>query len=138
MANTKTTTVLLAGKGEAIIYFNMVYVDTATDILYDSSAIAALIQAQDPTWVDPLNCSILEVHAQIAAAVTARAGLYFDATTDVLACALPVNVAIHHKPRKSVPWKNIAGAGITGDIVLTTSGLAAGDLVTIELHVRPK
>ncbi len=137
MANTITNQLICLGKGEVIYQFNMVYVDTASDIIYDSSVIATEIKKQDPTFDDPISCKILEVHALVNAAATARVGLYFDATTDVLAVALPPNVNIHEKYRKSVAIANNAGSGKTGDILVKSSGLSAGDVVTITLHVKP-
>ena len=53
-------------------------------------------------------------------------GLYFDASTDILACQIPsdsyVELDFMH-----VGIYNNAGSGKTGDINITTSGLGNGD-----------
>ena len=60
-----------------------------------------------------------------------------DATTDVNALALPPSVSTKLCFEKVGGLTNTGGAGITGDILLTTTGLAAGDSLTLILTVRP-
>jgi hypothetical protein len=133
MANTKTNTTLLAGNKRAIIYYTLAYVDAQeTDaVVFDSSVIAALVGI-----TDPLNCTLETVDALVAGPVAVRAFLEFDATTDVLALSLPVNIDIQKDFRKIGGLKNTAGTGITGDITLTTLGLDAGSTITLVLNVR--
>jgi hypothetical protein len=56
------------------------------------------------------------------------AKLLWDATTDVLSLTLPPDREFNYDFRNEVGGlPNNAGAGITGDLVFTTSGLGAGD-----------
>jgi len=66
------------------------------------------------------------------------ATLYWDATTDVQALAIPTD----HPHKNDFSWfgglVNNAGSGKTGDILITTKGLTAGDTGTIILEVKKK
>lgn len=53
-------------------------------------------------------------------------GLYFDATTDLLACQIPSDGYVELDFMR-VGLFNNAGTGKTGDINITTSGLGNGD-----------
>jgi len=68
------------------------------------------------------------------------ANLLFDATTDVVACNIPNDADVHFDFRaQGAPGlANNSGAGKTGDVVITTSGLGNGDAGTIVLRVRKK
>lgn len=59
--------------------------------------------------------------------------LYWDATADVLAWTLPADASgcVCFDP----PLVNNAGAGVTGDLQLTTTGHTAGDAYSIILHL---
>lgn len=61
--------------------------------------------------------------------------LLWDATTDVLAWALPADTSgyICFEPGGII---NNAGSGNTGDIKLTTVGHSSGDTYNIVLHLR--
>ena len=135
MANTVTNTLIQAGISETIYYFTLVS-DGAEEtdlVIYDSSVVATALGIDDP-----LTSRIVEIQAEVSAAATARVKLEFDATTDVLALNLPANVNINHSFRHTSFLRNYAGAGITGDITITTTGLESGDLITIVLTVKPK
>lgn len=134
MSNTKNNTVLLYGMHSTVLYFTLVSdgsQETAY-VLYDSSAIASNI----PNLPDPLNCSIQEIRYTVkSSAGVVR--LDFDASTDVLALPLANNFAAKYCFRRAGGLKNYAGTGRTGDILLTTTGLASGDMIFIEIDVRP-
>jgi hypothetical protein len=61
--------------------------------------------------------------------------LLWDATTDVLAIALPSDVSDTLDFREIGGLKNNAGSGVTGDIQFTTVGHATGDTYTIVLEM---
>lgn len=135
MANTKSTTYLTVGDKHTVIYFTLAYVDAQESgtVLYDSSVVCAALGIRDP-----LNCVI----NSIKALVRSPAGLIrldFDASTDVLAVPFPTlnGNQIELCFEREGGLKNYAGTGRTGDILLTTTGLAAGDLIMIVLDVRP-
>lgn len=98
-------------------------------VVYDSSALAT-----EAGIVDPLNCKIKKVTIS-SSSLTAQMKLLFDATTDVLAVAIPSGVAGVQDFKSFGGIKNTAGTGKTGDILLTTLGLAAGDSFTLVLEV---
>ena len=62
--------------------------------------------------------------------------ILWDATTDVLAMNIPDAQAIDLNLRDIGGIPNNAGAGITGDIMFTTVGHAAGDRYTIILGLK--
>lgn len=134
MANTKTLKNILVSQKEAYVYLTLAS-DATNETsypVYDSSVIAAAYGD-----ADPLNCTLLEVYATASAAATARVKLLWDASTPVLALDIPAGA----NPTKGdfrafggLP--NQGGSGITGDITLTTTGLASGDNITIVLHVK--
>jgi hypothetical protein len=101
--------------------------ETAT-ILYDSS---------DANTIDSLDSTIIEVTGCIGAASTARVSLLWDATTDVLALDLPINIPFKFNYLKIGGLPNQGGSGKTGDILITTTGLASGDKIHLTLTVRP-
>lgn len=59
--------------------------------------------------------------------------LLWDATTDVVAWAIPQDVIGRHC--FSPALTNDAGTGVTGDILLTTVGHTTGDSYSIVLHL---
>ncbi len=136
MANTVTINNVAKSSDKIVLYITILSdgtEETAT-VLYDSSALNA---------VDPLTCTINQVFASVnsasttAAGVLANAKLLFDASTDVLALSLPINHGEWMDFRPIGGLKNYAGSGITGDILLTTLGLQAGDSLTLILDVKP-
>lgn len=144
MANTIKNTTINYSTKEAVIYFTLASdgsEETAT-VLYDSSAVATLIQNIDPKFSDPLTSRILEVYASASAAGAvvsgggARVKLLWDASTDVLALDIPTATnASKGNFRRFGGLLNQGGTGITGDILLTTTGLESGDALTIVLTV---
>lgn len=113
------------------------YVTIASDgseeadvLVYDSSAVAAALGI-----TDPLDCTILNVW-YTTNSVLAVVHLDFEATADVLALALPQGGAVLDKNFEAIGGlKNTAGTGITGDVSLTTTGLVAGDGISLTLEV---
>jgi hypothetical protein len=134
MPNTITQTTTVLGLNKVVRHIGITSDGSEeTDlVIYDSSAIASSLGIDDP-----LNCRILSVHYSVASA--AFVGLLeFDATTDTHALALPAYSAgaIHLRDVGGIP--NTAGSGKTGDILLTTTGLAPGDAITLVLEVAPR
>ncbi len=134
MANTVTNTRILAGNKRTLQYITIASDGTEeTDlVVYDSSAVATALGI-----ANPLTCTINAIH-YCSNSATGVVKLEFDATTDVLALAMPYGGDYLDKDfRPYGGLKNRAGTGITGDIVLTTTGLAAGDSIHMILDVRP-
>jgi hypothetical protein len=135
MANTNNLVNLIAGPSEAVVYFTLASDGTNESNLpiYDSSVIATALGIKDPK-----TSKLMGVYASVSAASTARVVLNFDATTPVLAMDLSIQggpTEVSFDRFGGLP--NQAGAtGKTGDITLTTTGLASGDAITIILRVR--
>ena len=60
--------------------------------------------------------------------------LYWDATTPVLACALPQYGDEMDFYEDGAPLVNNAGAGKTGKLTINTSGVAPGSTMTITIN----
>jgi hypothetical protein len=105
--------------------------ETAT-VVYDSSVHATALAI-----TDPLSCVIESIHSVVSAASTARVWLNFDASTPVLALTLPVMNTLDSNFKEIGGLKDTGGAGITGDIAITTTGLASGDKIELVIVVRP-
>lgn len=137
MANTITNTRLYCTKNRVRQYLTLASDGTEeTDyVVYDSSDAAAAMQGGAIT--DPTDSTILSIKATSSCAATARIKLEFDATTDVLALDIPPGQPVEIDFKEFGGLKNTAGSGITGDITLTTTGLEAGDALTIILEVKP-
>lgn len=141
MANTivpaSPTAMIYTGK-EAVIYVTIQSdgtQETAT-IIYDSSVVAALHANMIPGFADPLTSRLLEVYASSNAASTARVRLLWDASTDTVAMDIPCATnASKANFRRFGGLVNSSGSGKTGDILITTTGLASGDTVTLALTV---
>lgn len=128
MTNTTKLAKLVAGSKVRIVYFTLAYVDaqeTAT-VIYDSS---------DYGGTDTLSSRIMHISCVLSAASTARAFLAWDATTDVLAFTLPSGQPVNMDFKNIGGLQNQGGSGVTGDILLTTTGLSTGDTLTIMLEV---
>lgn len=141
MANTISTATISYSGRESTTYLTLQSDgtnETAT-IIYDSSAVcAATLATLDPVkgFADPLTSRILEIYASSNAASTARVRLLFDASTDVVAMEIPVSTnPTKANFRRIGGLLNKGGSGITGDILLTTTGLASGDTITIVITV---
>lgn len=138
MANVVNQQTLIAGFKSAIVYLTLEYVDTVvTDyLIYDSSAIAT-----SAGGTDTLKSTIIDVTYSISvanalAAALPQVKLEFDATTDVLALALPANHSNKLCFEDIGGLVNNAGTGKTGDILLTATNMAAGDKISIIMKVR--
>lgn len=134
MANTVNTTYISCGHNKVIMYVTLVSdgSNETDSVVYDSSDVASKLGLPDS-----LTCSLLSIEAYVSSALTARVKLEFDATTDVLAVNIPATMNMAADYSCIGGLKNYAGSGKTGDIVLTTTGLSSGDLITIMLVVRP-
>lgn len=138
MANTITNTRLFCGEKEVVQYLTIAYVDSQeTDyVIYDSSDVASTLGKTDTS-----NCKINSIYATVNGIGTAalpQVKLEFDATTDVLALNIPANTLVKNDFRPIGGLKNTSGSGKTGDITLTTLGLAAGDTLVVVLNVDPR
>jgi hypothetical protein len=132
--NTKTLKNVIVNPKEAWVYLTLASDGTneTNYVVYDSSVVATA--AGD---TDPLTSAIIELYASASAAQTARVVLRWDATTPVLAMDIPAGT----NPTKFCAGDlmclpNQGGSGITGDITLTTTGLASGDAITILMRVK--
>lgn len=134
MANTKTLKNVIVSPKEAYVYLTLASDGTneTNYVVYDSSVVATA--AGD---TDPLTSGIMEVYASASAASTARVVLRWDATTPVLAMDIPTATdPLKFKAGGLFVLPNQGGSGITGDITLTTTGLASGDAITILMRVK--
>jgi hypothetical protein len=134
MPNTVTQTTLINGSKKTVRH---IAIDSdgseETDlVIYDSSALAT-----EAGITDPMNCSIQSIQSQISSD-TGYVKLEFKATTDVLALALPARSMADLDFKKFGGIKNTGGTGRNGDILLTTTGLAAGDQITLIIEVDKK
>ena len=64
--------------------------------------------------------------------------LLWDANTDVKATQVDGDKDVHLKWWKSGGLVNNAGTSVTGDILITTVGLGAGDIGEITLFLKKK
>lgn len=81
----------------------------------------------------PTRCKIERIQfATVGMAVR----LLWDATADVTIIDLPADAAGEFDFREFGGLRNNAGSGITGDIMLTTTGHSSGDAYTVILHLR--
>lgn len=139
MANTITNIRQFTGHKHAVQYMTLV-ADGATDetgyVLVDCSAIVSDLSAQNTSrpLVDPLNCQIRSVRASVVSAA-GKVNLLWDATTPVEAMPLPANHELCLDFCDFGGLQNMGGAGRTGDILMATDGLEAGDTVAIIIDV---
>ena len=138
MANTITSSYQVYSPKETVLYLTLSSdgtEETAT-VIYDSSAVATEIAKVYPGFTDPLTSRIYEIYASCNAAATARVTLLWDASTDVLAFNIPAATnASKGNFKRHGGLKNTAGTGITGDILLTTTGLESGDSIILVLTI---
>lgn len=126
MAATLTTQTLQDGERNAIIKGHIVGdgLGELTDgLLVDVSGLSGA-----PTTV--------KVRSIKANTVGMSLILEWDATTDVPITVIPANETVDQDYSKEAGLQNNAGAGVTGDIVVTTVGEAAGNDATIIIHVQ--
>jgi hypothetical protein len=133
MANTKTSTQVLASAKHTIQYFTLVCVGNAQEtntIIYNASA--TLFTLGVPFNATSRINSIKWSSNSSAGLVT----LNWDATTPVVAWSLPLGGRSSHQCfREFGGLPNQGGTGITGNITLTTTGLATGDTLSLVLDV---
>lgn len=128
MAATVTKQTILDGSRLLIVNIHIdgdAAGDLAAYVLVDASAYS-------PAFT---NCRIRAIHSNLNGFT---AELLWDATTDVHAISLADYEATYGYEdligrTDGIP--NSGGAGRTGDILLTTTGLAAGDHGTIQLEI---
>lgn len=130
MANIVTTQTILDGSRNTIIKVTILgdgSGELTNQIIFDSSAYANDTQ-NNKLWRIQYNLNGFS------------GTLYWDATTDVQLMSLTPNYAADQKFFWNGGLVNNAGAGKTGDILLTTSGLASLPAGTGEiiLYVKKK
>ena len=144
MANTISSAIVSYSCREVTYYFTLASDGSEETglVVYDSSVVATQLAAITPGFTDPLTSRILEVYASVSAAGAVAAGagarvkLLWDANTDVLALDIPsATNATKGNFRRIGGLLNKGSTGITGDILLTTTGLESGDAITIVLTV---
>ncbi len=131
--NTITQTTLLTSRAKVIKHIALVSDGTEeTDlVIYDSSVVATALGI-----ADPLTCRLDRIEYSVSSA-TSFITLEFDASTDVMVAAIPSNASGVIDFRQFGGIRNTSGTGITGDITLTTTGLASGDSLHIVIEVSP-
>ena len=119
MANTLTLQKLADNTRNAIVHVYM-----ASDGVAGELSDSIVVDVSDLTG-SPSTVSIVRVEAALTGF---SAVLEWDATTDVPFLAVPAENQLSHNWSDFGGLKNNAGAGVTGDILITTSGFsAAGD-----------
>ena len=124
MATTPTVKVIQNGSRVLVLEVEYVYVDAEV-----AAAVVVDVSAYSCTRV-AIRC----VKSSLAGHV---GRLEWDATANTLALALP-DGDFEFCATRNGPILNNAGTGITGDLVLTTLGLAAGEAGTIRLELVKK
>lgn len=125
MANTLTTQVIQNGPRNLVLN---IYVagdgsgDESATTLVDASAYGASDLVLESFWSGLSGFT---------------ADLLWDATANVAFLHLP-DYDVRYTPDKVDGIPNNAGAGKTGDILITTVGLGNGDKGTVMLHLRKK
>src|SRR5258708_5900067 len=126
MVNTVTqTTLLCSGKDKNIIRRIKITSDGSEEtntVVYSNAAFCAT----------PSKGTLMEIWALGADSI---ARLSWDQTTDVIACSVNPgsNKHICFRPFGGLPNPN--GTGATGDLLLSTANLDAGDEVTLILWI---
>lgn len=134
MANTITNTRSILGDKHVVQYVTIASDGSQeTDlIIYDSSVVATALGI-----ADPLHCFINGIQYSSNSALGVIK-IEFDATTDILAWAFPFGGEYMELDfTKFGGLQSTGNTGKTGDILLTTTGLAAGDSVAIVIDIRP-
>lgn len=133
MANTVAKQTLIDGSRNLVVKIYLES-DGASGELSDTVLIDA--STYSPAFTD---AKLVSVHANLSG-FTAK--LEWDATTDTPLISLP-DYEVHYSGNEvgvgvnGIP--NDAGTGVTGDILITTSGFtAAGDRGTIVIHLVKK
>lgn len=126
MPNTITQTTLLgAGKDKNIVRRIFIVSDGSEEtdlVVYDNSAFQA-------------NVGLGKLDKVTAIGSDCVCRLEWDATTDVVATSVNPNSSGEVCFRGIGGLRNPGGTGATGDLLLTTAGLDAGDEVTLILEI---
>lgn len=128
MANSIATQVLEDGRRNTVIKWTIVgdgSGDEAATVLFDASAYKTASTA-NKLWEIEFS------------SVGASAILYWDATADVPLLSIPANHSEKMCFGNIGGIINNAGAGITGDVLITTDGLAANDHMTIIMWIKER
>lgn len=128
MANTVTQTTLYGGG-------NSRYVTRLINIVSDGSNESLLRVFQNSTFINDATAGTL-VYVDYSASASCGIQLYWDQTTDFFAFGCNPLYAQKKKFEKFGGIRNPAGAGATGDLLLTTTGLALGVVVTLLITIR--
>lgn len=139
MANAVNITTLMRSRRKVVLYVTIKSDGTqeTNTVIYDSSAQAAQIKdGNGVVMADPLTCTI-NVVKYSSNSVAGTIQLLFDASTKVLAIGLPSNNAGKLDFSCEGGLKNYAGTGKNGDVLLTTTALAAGESVSFVAEIFP-
>lgn len=129
MANTVTTTTVYGGGDSR-------YVTTLTTILGDGSGqVTDSIIYDNSAFVANVTKGTL-VYLDVAATASTGILIEWDQTTDFLAWAGNGLYPTKKKFECFGGIKNPGGTGATGDLLVTTTGLASGTYVTILATIR--
>lgn len=139
MANTIHNTIQTVGPSsrQVIQYYTLSSDgtnETASNV-YSVSAAATAGLKTTSTTSSILN--IKGVCSIAAGSATASVTLFFKASTNVIALNLPINFPFDFDFDRLGGLMNYSGSGQTGDIVITTTGLASGDKIAFIISVRP-
>ena len=134
MANTITNFTMQAGPKRVILY-----VTIASDGTNETNTVIYNSATQHTTIgdADTKTCKINSIR-WVSNSPVGKASLLWDATTKVLALSAsyggnPLNMDF----TEIGGLANQGGSGVTGNILLTTTGLASGDQISFILDVRP-
>jgi hypothetical protein len=128
MADSVATQIVQDGERFAILKLTNISDGTgeAAVVKVDVSALA--------TNARGVACSEVKINKIWASTDGMAVRLLWDATTDVLAWALPANVTYGLDFSQFGGIQNNSGTGKTGDLVLTTVGHTSGDTYTLVLE----
>jgi hypothetical protein len=148
MANTIKLVNQSVGLKEVTVYFTGVVDSGPTQfsntVVYNSATVLGLLQPAylNEFLTDPLTSSLLHVFATVSSKSSGATNtipvltLNWDATTPVVALPIPINTNPTDSDFRCFGGlKNQGAAGRTGNITLTSTGLLAGDVVTLVLTV---
>lgn len=126
MANTITRQVIENGPRNYVVKFS---------IVGDGSGDEVGTRVNAVTGDMSLENSLLFVQSALGG-FSAR--LLWDASTDVFAAQIPADAEVKKYFRDIGGIANNAGAGKTGDLLITTSGLVLGETGTLTVWIKKK
>lgn len=119
---------------------NQVINDGDRNVVIKSHILGTAVELTDGVLVDvsalvpaPTTVKVLRVQAET---VGMSLTLEWEATTDVPFLEVPMDEDVDHDYREHGGLPNDAGAGITGDILVTTIGAAVGTNASIVIHCK--